>query len=51
MIEEEEDLNDEQQTDEPEVKRFTEVDLIRVMAILFVFVVYFYMFLKIVLLD
>jgi hypothetical protein len=50
MIEEE--LNDEeQQEDEPEVKRFTDKDLVRVMSILFVFAIYFFIFLKILVLE
>jgi|GEM_PF-6461369 len=47
----EEDLNDEQQTEEPVVRKFTETDLIRWVSILFVFGVYFYMFLKILVLS
>ena len=46
-----EDFNDEPQQDEPEVKRFTDTDLVRWMAILFVFAVYFYIFLKIMFLS
>lgn len=53
MIEEEEnDLeNDRQIEEEPEVKRFTDTDLVRVIGILFVFVVYFFIFLKILVLS
>jgi hypothetical protein len=47
----EEDFSEEVEQNEPEVKRFTHSDLIRWVSILFVFVVYFYIFLKIMLLS
>lgn len=42
---------DEQQGHEPEVRRFTETDLIRWLSILFVLTVYVYIFLKILFLP
>lgn len=48
---EEEDLEEEQPIEEPEVKTFTETDLIRWISYLFVFGVYVYIFLKIVILS
>jgi hypothetical protein len=51
MIEEEEDFDFNEIQEEPQVKRFTGTDLVRWLAILFVFVVYFYIFLKIMFLS
>jgi hypothetical protein len=53
MIEEEEDSNDfnDEGVNEPQVKRFTDTDLVRWLSILFVFGVYFYIFLKIMILS
>jgi hypothetical protein len=46
-----EDPNEEQQVEEPEVKKFTDTDLIKWISILFVFGVYVYIFLKIIVLS
>jgi hypothetical protein len=52
MIEEEDDFDRDEVPDmEPQVKTFTGTDLVRWLAILFVFVVYFYIFLKIMFLS
>ena len=48
----EEDLHEEDQNmNEPEAKRFTDKDLVRVLSILFVFALYLYIFLKILFLE
>jgi hypothetical protein len=48
----EEDLYDEEHNvEEPEPKRFTDKDLVRIVSILFVFALYSYIFLKILLLE
>ena len=51
MMKDEEDFTEEQQMEEPEVKSFTDSDLFRIVGILFVFAVYFFIFLKIMVLS
>jgi hypothetical protein len=46
-----EDQNEELQNDQPEPGRSTDTNLVRIMAILFVFVLYFFIFLKILFLK